>query len=191
MFSVNGVAWQTIVFVGLQVVHKTAMIVTTRGRGGASVRRGYATTAVWTITFFVSLFAAFFRLDYFSTGVAPGVFIPAILLIGAGISLRIWALTYLRHYFSELIVIRRDHKLITTGPYRYVRHPLHVGLLVQILGFALIAGSWWVYMLAAVSVLVALPRELSEEKTLEAHFGQEYRIYRSGTFGLTDFFHRR
>lgn len=185
----NGFAWQTMTLVVLEVFQKAAMSVTTRGRGGGgSARGGYVTTVVWTIAFFAALFAALLRLDWLGATVRLTVFVPGMVLIAGGIALRIWGLVYLRRYFSEIIIIRRDHELVTAGPYRLVRHPLHVGILMQMVGFAVLARLWWVYLLVVVASVAAVPRERLEERMLEEHFGEQYRAYRGRTFGLTDVF---
>lgn len=182
----DSLPWQTALFVALQVIHKLVMAIATRGRTGTHVRHGYLTTTIWTVTFFAPLFAALTQLDYFNPPIRLAVFLPAIGLIGGGVALRVWGLIHLRHYFSELIVIRNDHKLITAGPYRYLRHPLHVGLLLQIAGFAVIAGLWWVWLLALFAVVNTIPRERTEERTLRTHFGTDYDTYHRQTIGLTD-----
>jgi len=179
--------WQVILLVGLQIVHNLAFAVTTRGRTGTIVRRGYVTAAIWGVCFSILLIGALVRLT--ASGPPPNaIFIPAIMLVALGILLRIWGSLHLRHYFSPLIVVRADHKLITTGPYRRLRHPLHIGILVQVVGFAVITGAWWAYGLVALNVLNALARERVEERTLAAHFGADYETYRRRTLGLTDLY---
>ncbi|NLX05406.1 MAG: isoprenylcysteine carboxylmethyltransferase family protein [Phycisphaerae bacterium] len=178
--------WQTVVFVAVQLAHGAVLRLATRGRGAASVRRGYVTTVIWAVTFFVPLLAALWRLDWRTEGVRLALYVPAMAVIAVGVALRIWGLAHLRRFFSELIVIRQDHRLITSGPYRLLRHPLHVGLLLQIVGFAVIANSWWVWVLAGLAVVSAFPRERSEERALAERFGEEYRDWHRRTYGLTD-----
>jgi len=182
----DAITWQVVLFLALQVVHKIALSVLTRERTAATLRRGYATTFLLAITFFVPLAAAIFRLASRDNPVSDTLFIPVAIMVAAGVGLRIWGLMHLRHYFSELIVIREDHRLITTGPYRVLRHPLHVGLLIQIVGFAFVAGYWWAWAFAALTVVVIIPRELTEERTLGERFGDDYDAFRRRTFGFTD-----
>ena len=60
----------------------------------------------------------------------------------------------------------RDHTVCTTGPYRFVRHPMYVGILVMFSGWPLILGSPWALILSAWLVPVFVFRTAMEDKTL-------------------------
>jgi len=64
------------------------------------------------------------------------------------------------------IQAERGHRVITEGPYRYVRHPMYAGSLLWLLGTPLLLGSWW--GAAAVPLLIAglAPRAIGEERML-------------------------
>jgi protein-S-isoprenylcysteine O-methyltransferase Ste14 len=71
-------------------------------------------------------------------------------------------------------------QLVVVGPYRFVRNPMYVAVLAIILGQALLFGSWWTLVYAAVAfVTVALFVKGYEEPTLAAAYGDEYRTYRA------------
>lgn len=62
----------------------------------------------------------------------------------------------------------RGHRLITAGPYRYVRHPMYTGILLMFSGWPLILGSLWAYLpLAGLAVLLVW-RTGREDRTLHA-----------------------
>lgn len=187
----NDLSWQAIVLAGLLLIELGYMVVKTVRRPAARSRQGYVTTAIWAICFFGPLAAALVRLETSDLAAVYARFTAAIVMIAVGIFIRLWALRHLGGFYAEFIVIRRGHKLVTTGPYRWLRHPLHIGLLLQIGGFALIGHYWWVYLLAVLAFVSSIPRELSEEKVLRDHFGDEYRAYHRRTFGLTDLFGSR
>ncbi|KAF8968471.1 hypothetical protein BDZ97DRAFT_1655019 [Flammula alnicola] len=63
-------------------------------------------------------------------------FIGSILSIG-GALIRLYCFNELGRHFTFDFCIRKDHKLITTGPYAYVRHPSYTGLIMNILGLSL------------------------------------------------------
>lgn len=60
-----------------------------------------------------------------------------------------------------------DQKVISTGPYSLVRHPMYVGVLVMVIGVPLALGSWWGLAILAVTVPGLVWRILDEEKLLE------------------------
>ncbi len=68
--------------------------------------------------------------------------------------------------------------MITTGPYRFVRHPGYTGVVLVVLGSGVVSGNW--FGLAAWTLLVCLPllyRIHVEETALLATLGEEYRRY--------------
>jgi protein-S-isoprenylcysteine O-methyltransferase Ste14 len=96
-----------------------------------------------------------------------------------------WVLTHLGANVSETVLTKRHHRLITTGPYRWVRHPLYTTGIALFLSIGLMAANWFILLwtlvaLLAIRVLV-IPRE---EAHLEATFADQYRRYRSATGAL-------
>lgn len=61
-----------------------------------------------------------------------------------GLGLTVWAVVVNRFY-SPVVRIQheRGHRLITAGPYQYVRHPGYTGTMLSLLGSGLMLGSWW------------------------------------------------
>src|ERR1700733_14486774 len=68
--------------------------------------------------------------------------IIAITLTWAGIALAIWARWHLGQYWSGRITIKEDHKLIRTGPYARLRHPIYSGLALAVIGSGFAIGRW-------------------------------------------------
>jgi protein-S-isoprenylcysteine O-methyltransferase Ste14 len=70
--------------------------------------------------------------------------------------------------------------LVVVGPYRFVRNPMYLAVLAIILGQALLFGSWWVLVYAAITFgVVALFVKGYEEPTLAGSYGDEYATYRA------------
>jgi protein-S-isoprenylcysteine O-methyltransferase Ste14 len=70
-------------------------------------------------------------------------------------------------YASALIEVNTDQKVIATGPYAWVRHPMYIGAFILLLGMPLALGSWW-GILAVVPITAAIVyRLLDEERFLE------------------------
>ena len=102
--------------------------------------------------------------------------------IGAGITATgfafgIWARHHLGSNWSQAVTIKQGHELITSGPYRFVRHPIYSGLLAAFLGCAVARGEWR-GLVAVGLVFAVLWRKLKlEEQWLASHFGEQYENY--------------
>ncbi len=104
--------------------------------------------------------------------------IAGIALIAAGTGLRAWSIASLGRFFQYQIEIQSGHQVVTTGPYRYVRHPSYTGISLALAGFALASGD--VLSLLAVAVLGGLGlavRIRVEERQLTAALGAEYENF--------------
>src|SRR3954447_6065296 len=91
-----------------------------------------------------------------------------------------WALVMMARHDTALLPGGETTNLIRTGPFRFSRNPLYVGLLLFSAGVALLAASAWA--LAALPVEWALLRwgaVLPEERYLSEKFGPEYDAYRA------------
>jgi protein-S-isoprenylcysteine O-methyltransferase Ste14 len=115
---------------------------------------------------------------------SPMLAIAGVCLAAAGVGFAIWARRHLGSYWSANVTIKDKHRLIRTGPYALVRHPIYTGLLTALVGTALVIGEW--HALIAVSIaLVAMIRKIRlEERWLGQHMGEEYRRYRAETRAL-------
>jgi protein-S-isoprenylcysteine O-methyltransferase Ste14 len=95
-----------------------------------------------------------------------------------GVALRQWAARTLGRFFTQSVMIREGHRLITSGPYRWVRHPGYTGLLVSLVGLAFTLGNWLGVVLVVVGFFAAhIPRITVEERVLEVGLGDAYREY--------------
>jgi protein-S-isoprenylcysteine O-methyltransferase Ste14 len=98
-------------------------------------------------------------------------------LTAGGLLFTVWARLHLGANWSGTVTIKKDHELVTSGPYSLVRHPIYTGLLVAFLGSAVACGEWR-GVLALVIVFAALWRKARyEERWMREQFGQAYRDY--------------
>lgn len=102
----------------------------------------------------------------------------------AGLYLAILARRHLGLYWSGEISIKVDHRLIRSGPYRKLRHPIYSGLLTMYAGMALVAGTWLALAGFAMAVIAYVRKIRLEEENLRAAFGAEYEAYRRESWAL-------
>ena len=83
-------------------------------------------------------------------------------------------------FASGTIEVGSEQKVITTGPYALVRHPMYIGALVMLIGVPLALGSWWGLLTIALMVVVLVWRLLDEEnflaKRLEGYSEYQSRV---------------
>jgi protein-S-isoprenylcysteine O-methyltransferase Ste14 len=110
---------------------------------------------------------------------------PSVRALGAfGILLSFFFifLTFRANSFAAPVVkiqTSRGHTVVTTGPYRFVRHPMYGGVLFLFLGTPLLLGSWWGLALALFPVVLLAVRAVLEERTLAAEL-PGYAEYAAG-----------
>lgn len=101
-------------------------------------------------------------------------------LFVAGFGMRRWSEMTLGRYFTFSVMTSAEQPVITSGPYRFVRHPGYTGVLLILLGSGLVTGNW--IGLAGWTLLVMAPllyRIHVEENALLAAVGERYRTYAS------------
>ena len=86
-----------------------------------------------------------------------------------------WVLGNLGRNVSETVLTKESHELVTTGPYRWIRHPLYTTGIALFLALGLIAANWFILLCAAAALVgilvIVIPRE---ERELRARFGTAY-----------------
>jgi protein-S-isoprenylcysteine O-methyltransferase Ste14 len=95
-----------------------------------------------------------------------------------------WTLRSLGKNLTDTVVTRQAHTLVTTGPYRWVRHPFYMSVLLLIASCAVLAANWFIFGCGiALFAMMALRTRIEEGKLME-RFGDEYHRYveRTGAF---------
>jgi len=102
---------------------------------------------------------------------------PGLVLAVFGFALIFWSGVALGKMYSAEVTIQKNHQLITTGLYRYIRHPRYLGVIFAALGLSLLFRSW-ISLAASIPLLgVLLSRIKDEEAVLHKEFGQEWGTY--------------
>jgi protein-S-isoprenylcysteine O-methyltransferase Ste14 len=148
---------------------------------GETIKEDVGDRSFWAILpgMLVSFFIS--PLEYMYLDWLPSIFwsqVLGLVFVVAGVVLLIWARLFLKGMYSGHVEVVSEHKLISSGPYRYVRHPSYAGFLLTALGIAVGYGS--IIGMIAIPLLL-LPglayRIRIEENLLQNHFGKEFRAY--------------
>jgi protein-S-isoprenylcysteine O-methyltransferase Ste14 len=94
--------------------------------------------------------------------------IAALILSVPGYAIVVWA-TASNAFFSQIVRIQeeRDHKVVSSGPYRYIRHPAYAGAILYELAVPLLLASWWALLLSSLSAALLILRTYLEDRTLQ------------------------
>jgi protein-S-isoprenylcysteine O-methyltransferase Ste14 len=123
---------------------------------------------------------------YLGLAVTPAaVQYAGLVLIVAAVGFREWAIVRLGRFFSRTVQVEPGQRLITDGPYRWLRHPAYTGMVLMYAGLGLALGSWVGAAGALALMLGATMYRISVEETLLVHtFGDAYCDYKTHTWRL-------
>ena len=94
-----------------------------------------------------------------------------------GMGLIFWSGMALGRLYSPEVTLQNGHRLITGGPYRFIRHPRYLGGMIQGIGLSLLFRSWIGLVLTLVFVIIILFRIRDEEAMMRREFGAEWEAY--------------
>jgi protein-S-isoprenylcysteine O-methyltransferase Ste14 len=101
--------------------------------------------------------------------------------VATGLAIIAWALLTLGEGMLGGVQPTAQH-LVTRGPYRWVRHPVYVGMLIAMVGYGVAVGSWVGLVATAIIVVPAIGfRALREEAALARAFPDDWPPYRART----------
>ncbi len=107
-------------------------------------------------------------------------------LFACGIALAVWARLHLGRNWGMPMTQRAEPELVTSGPYRFVRHPIYSGLLLAMLGTVLV-NNFLGLIVVVVLIAYFYYSGTVEERNLTATFPEAYPEYRSRTKMLIPF----
>jgi protein-S-isoprenylcysteine O-methyltransferase Ste14 len=104
----------------------------------------------------------------------------------AGLGLAVWARMHLGRNWGTPMSLKEGHELVTTGPYRHVRHPIYTGILLALFGSGLTAGLFWLVLFVIVCPYFVYSAK-TEEHLMLTQFPDRYPEYRKRTSALVPF----
>lgn len=170
-------------FFGLEFVFRTAW----RDSRGESPARDRRTTSLLLVGFVLAIVALAVGPAWGPTW--PDPWRSAGLVVGfVGLTWRAWAMKTLGAFYTETLRTVSEHRVVRTGPYRWIRHPGYLGSLVVWTGAAVASGA----VLATVAILALLAptylyRILAEERMLGQELGDKYAQYAQRSWRLLPF----
>jgi len=112
----------------------------------------------------------------FPIGFASGLLGVFVMLLG--LALRVWAAAALGGYYSRTLLVTKDQKLVSTGPYARVRHPGYLGSILLWSGFGILSSNLVLVILFPVMfAAIHLYRISVEEHMLSQELGEDYAEY--------------
>jgi protein-S-isoprenylcysteine O-methyltransferase len=183
IFYFSLVAW-----FGLEVVRqfkdmKTVPVQQESDRGTVWLTTGFTLVGV-----VVGLWGAHAIPWYMPGRTGMAIFAFGIGLMWLGILLRVWAIRTLGRFFRSVVMIQRDHALVTSGPYRLLRHPSYAGALLTGLGAGVVVGNWFSLAAFVLLPLIGYLRRIQiEEVALAEGLGDAYHNYAAGSRRLLPF----
>jgi protein-S-isoprenylcysteine O-methyltransferase Ste14 len=140
----------------------------------------------------LAIIAAFLlpRLPMFSflnvASINPLIDSLGVILCASGMAFLVWARQNLGRNWSQTVSIKKGHELVTSGPYRYVRHPMYTGGIIACIGSAIVVGGAWILLLFILSPIF-LRRVGAEDRLMAQQFPNEYPGYKKRTKALIPF----
>lgn len=114
----------------------------------------------------------------------PVLALVALALIFGGVVFSIWARAHLGRNWSGEVMVKVGHSLITSGPYRWVRHPIYTGMLLALLGTALAIGAPYGFLGTALILIGFIVKLHVEEARMRETFPGAYERYSARTARL-------
>ncbi|MBI5661863.1 MULTISPECIES: isoprenylcysteine carboxylmethyltransferase family protein [Ignavibacterium] len=92
--------------------------------------------------------------------------------------IQIWSFKTLGEYYSQEIAVRKEHKIISAGPYKIIRHPQYLSQIFVDLAGALATLSYILFPLALIQIPFLILRAKEEEKLFKKYLSEEFESYK-------------
>jgi protein-S-isoprenylcysteine O-methyltransferase Ste14 len=159
-----------ILTLGVWAMRKNPEVVNERGKMQNIKSWDKTLMIIYTVMLFVLFAVAGLDAGRFGWSAMPiALQVVGFVALAFAMAVTYWAMAT-NPFLSTIVRIQADrgHYVVTSGPYRYVRHPMYAMMFLMWPGIALELGSWWALIPAAVIVIVFVIRTALEDRTLQA-----------------------
>jgi protein-S-isoprenylcysteine O-methyltransferase Ste14 len=160
------------------------------GKSGMKPTKERGESNLWFVLLIFMTFATAFFIPFFAGRKITLLGIPVffrfvgIPLFISGLVIRSIAIRTLKRQFSIYVGIQENHQLITTGIYSRIRHPIYLGAILSLTGFALVFPTLLGFLFVIIYSMLLGHRMTQEEKLMWKHFGSVYEEYVSKSYRL-------
>ena len=173
-----GIYLAGVLFNGLWSIRRNPEMMNERGKIGANTKSWDKVIGGFYMLFLLAIFVLAGLDQRYSWSTVP-LWVKILGGVSFAISMAItfWVMTS-NTFLSTFVRIQDDrgHTTVTSGPYRFVRHPMYVGILFMSLGMPLLMGSLWAFIPGLLNIILFLIRTALEDKVLQAEL-PGYKAY--------------
>lgn len=158
------------------------LAISTRNAGRAAARGGVAGESAGFYAAMVATHAAFLaaaplEVLFFGRPFVPALGWPMLALVVAAMALRYWAIAALGERWNTRVVVVPGDPAVTSGPYRFVRHPNYLAVAVEMLALPLVHTAWLTALVFSSANAALLARRIAhEEAALARHCDYAARL---------------
>ncbi len=138
------------------------------------------------LSFLIALFYATIDFVEFSITrfkpLEPNIIYAGFILFLISCLVRWWGFNSIGKFFNPRVAVYEDHKLITEGAYKILRHPLYFGNMLGFIAIPMVFNSWGALLIIILTTIPALIYRIKiEEEFMLKHFPEQYRAYMKHT----------
>lgn len=112
----------------------------------------------------------------------------SLLIYTLGLTIRYYSLVLLGENFSREVDVKKDQELVSRGLYRYIRHPLYLGLFLLTVAVPLYFGNVLMFILASLLMLWAISIRIDEEEEMmQQVLGERYKVWKDKRYKFIPF----
>lgn len=139
--------------------------------------------AIFIVAFFIGLWleGALYRIRILDTDdTPPPLVIAGLALVTLGVLFALWGVRTFKHHKTAVMPYKAARILVRTGPYRYTRNPMYMGMTLAHLGASVALNAMWPIILLPMALVILFHLVIrKEEEHLWRSFGDDYAEYRS------------